>query len=94
MEELDPKDPTAALKRGKRIATHTSFFKAGICINKAIVCVVKTSALSTTVKTFEPIDQHVRGRNRPTFKKLLQGGNDTLKLFKASFPSQHYSLFF
>jgi len=46
-----------------------------------LVCVVKSSQLSSTFKTLEPIDQSVRGRAKPTFKKLLQGGNDTLKLF-------------
>jgi CNH domain len=85
LEVLDPMDPTAGQKRGKRIAAHTSFFKAGICMGRPIVCVVKTSALSTTVKTFEPIDQQIRGKSKPTFKKLLQGGNDTLKLFKVVF---------
>jgi hypothetical protein len=53
-----------------------------MCLNRTLVCVVKTSALSTTVKTFEPIDQTIRGKNKPTFRKLLQGGNDTLRLFK------------
>jgi hypothetical protein len=84
LDALNPMDPTAALKSGKRIASHTSFFKAGMCLNRTLVCVVKTSALSTTVKTFEPIDQNIRGKNKPTFRKLLQGGNDTLRLFKVS----------
>ncbi|KIM25430.1 hypothetical protein M408DRAFT_331185 [Serendipita vermifera MAFF 305830] len=93
LEALDPRDPTAGQKRGKRIATHTSFFKAGICMGRPIVCVVKTSALSTTVKTFEPIDQQIRGKSKPTFKKLLQGGNDTLKLFKEFYiPVESHSL--
>jgi len=30
----------------------------------------------------EPIDQDTRSRSKPTFRKLLQGGNDTLKLYK------------
>jgi RHO1 GDP-GTP exchange protein 1/2 len=49
-----------------------------------LVCVVKASALSTTIKTLEPIDQQRQERNKPTFKKRLQGGNDTLRVFKAS----------
>ncbi|KAJ7730635.1 hypothetical protein B0H14DRAFT_2998844 [Mycena olivaceomarginata] len=65
LDALDPMDPNAGLKRAKRIATHTSFFKAG------------------TFKALEPIEQTVRGRAKPTFKKLLQGGNDTLKPFRA-----------
>jgi hypothetical protein len=82
IESLDPHDPTAGLKRAKRISSHTTFFKAGYCLNKALVCVVKASPLSSTIKTLEPIDQNVRGRSKPTFKKLLQGGNDTLRVFR------------
>ena len=33
-------------------------------------------------ETLEPIDQNIRGRAKPTFRKLLQGGNDTLRVFK------------
>ena len=83
LDALDPMDPLAGLKRGKRIASHISFFKAGVCLGKTLVCVVKASPLSSTIKTLEPIDQNVRGRSKPTFKKLLQGGNDTLRVFKA-----------
>jgi len=43
---------------------------------------VKASQLSSTIKALEPIDHADRGRNKPTFKKLIQGGNDTLKLFR------------
>ncbi|PVF99839.1 hypothetical protein CPB86DRAFT_702391 [Serendipita vermifera] len=93
LSELNPMDPQAGLRRGERIAAHTSFFKTGVCINKTIVCVVKTSALSTTVKTFEPVDQNIRNKSKPTFRKLLQGGNDTLKLFKEFYiPVETYSL--
>ena len=82
LDALDPLDPLAGLKRAKRISSHTSFFKAGVCLGKVLVCVVKSSPLSSTIKTLEPIDQSVRGRSKPTFRKLLQGGNDTLKLFR------------
>ena len=84
LDALDPMDPMAGLKRAKRIASHISFFKAGICLGKTLVCVVKASALSSTIKALEPIDTTVRGARKPTFKKLLQGGNDTLKLFKVT----------
>ena len=76
-------DPLAGLKRiAKRIAAHTSFFKTGVCVGRTFVCVVKTKPLSSTIKMFEPIDQSVRGLNKPTFPKLLQGGNDTLRVYK------------
>ncbi|KAF9071584.1 CNH domain-containing protein [Rhodocollybia butyracea] len=82
LEALNPIDPLAGLKRAKRIASHTSFFKAGYCLGRMLVCVVKSSQLSSTFKTLEPIDQGTRGRAKPTFRKILQGGNDTLKLFR------------
>ena len=85
LEALDPRDPTAGLKRAKRISSHTSFFKAGICLGKSLVCVVKSSPLSSTITTLEPIDSQIRGKNKPTFKKLLQGGHDTLKVFKVCY---------
>lgn len=84
LDALDHMDPLAGLKRAKRIASHITFFKTGICLGKTLVCVVKASPLSSTIKTLEPIDQNIRGRNKPTFRKLLQGGNDTLRVFKVS----------
>ena len=74
----------AGLRRAKRISSHTSFFKAGFCLGRVLVCIVKSSQLSSTFKTLEPIDQNIRGRAKPTFRKLLQGGNDTLKMFRVS----------
>jgi RHO1 GDP-GTP exchange protein 1/2 len=82
LEALDPRDPMAGLKRAKRISSHISFFKAGYCLGKALVCVVKSSPLSSTIKVFEPIDQNVRRRRQPTFRSFLAGGNDTLKVFR------------
>jgi hypothetical protein len=94
LDALDPLDPMAGLKRAKRISSHTSFFKAGFCLGRVLVCIVKSSQLSSTFKTLEPIDQNVRGRAKPTFKKLLQGGNDTLKLFRVCllFDSSYLSI--
>ena len=82
LEALDPHDPMAGLKRAKRISSHTAFFKVGVCLGRVLVCIVKCSPLSSTIKTLEPIDQNIRGRSKPTFRKLLQGGNDTLKPFR------------
>ena len=80
---LDPNDPNAALKRGKRISSHTSFFKSGICLGKMLVAVVKSSTLSSTIKVLEPVDQTMRGKKpQASFMRRLHGGNDALKLFK------------
>ncbi|CAE7134469.1 unnamed protein product [Rhizoctonia solani] len=70
------------LERMKRIASHTSFFKAGYCLGRTLVCIAKASSMVTTIKVFEPIELSIREKSQPTFKKLLQGGNDTLKVFK------------
>ncbi|KAI0773286.1 CNH domain-containing protein [Trametes elegans] len=95
LDALDPMDPLGALKRAKRIASHISFFKAGVCVGKTLVCVVKSSPLSSTIKALEPIDQNIRGRSKPTFRKLLQGGNDTLRVYKEFYiPVQSSSIHF
>ncbi|TFY73666.1 hypothetical protein EWM64_g10346 [Hericium alpestre] len=95
LDALDPIDPMAGLKRAKRIASHSSFFKTGTCIGRTFVCVVKTSPLSSTIKILEPIDQNIRGRSKPTFRKLLQGGNDTLRPYKEFYiPVQSSSIHF
>ncbi|KAI0682496.1 CNH domain-containing protein [Cytidiella melzeri] len=95
LDALDPRDPQAGVKRAKRIASHISFFKAGICLGKTLVCVVKASVLSSTIKALEPIDTQTRGKNKPTFKKILQGGNDTLRPVKEFYiPVQSSSIHF
>jgi RHO1 GDP-GTP exchange protein 1/2 len=92
LDALDARDPNAGLRRAKQISSHTSFFKAGYCLGRMLVCIVKSSQLSSTFKTLEPIDQNVRGRSKPTFKKLLQGGNDTLKPFRVRLNNQELQL--
>lgn len=82
LDALNQNDPMAGLKKAKRISSHTSFFKAGYCLDRVLVCIVKSSQMSSTFKTLEPIDTNTRGRAKPTFKKLLQGGNDTLNVFR------------
>lgn len=95
LDALDPSDPMGSLKRGRRISSHTSFFKAGICLGRTLVCVVKSSSLSSTIKTLEPIEQNVRGKKQPTFRKLLQGGQETLRVFKEFYiPTESSSIHF
>ncbi|EPQ31465.1 uncharacterized protein PFL1_00800 [Pseudozyma flocculosa PF-1] len=95
LDALDPSDPMGSLKRGRRISSHTSFFRAGICLNRTLVCVVKSSSLSSTIKTLEPIEQNVRGKKQPTFRKLLQGGQESLRVFKEFYiPTESSSIHF
>ena len=95
LDALEATDPLAGLKRAKRITAHTSFFKSGICAGRTFVCVMKTSPLSSTIKIFELIDQNIRGRNKPTSRKILQGSNDTLRIYKEFYiPVQSSSIHF
>ena len=96
LDALDPSDPVGSLKRGRRISSHTSFFKAGQCLGRTLVCVVKSSSLSSTIKTLEPIEQNLRvGKKQQTFRKLLQGGQDSLRVFKEFYiPTESSSIHF
>lgn len=82
LEGLDPNDTTLANKRPKKIMGHTNFFKAGVCLGRVLVCCVKSSSLSSTVKVLEPRETLSRGREGRAFRGLLRGGQDALKPFK------------
>jgi len=87
MEALDSNDNQAPLtKRPKKIQGHANFFKSGICLGSHLVCSVKTSALSTTIKVFEPMDTLSKGKKKPAISKMFQSGQDALKPYKVSFP--------
>jgi hypothetical protein len=79
-------------RRPKKIQGHSNFFKAGIGLGRHLVCSVKTSAMSTTIKVYEPVENLVKGKKKP-LSKMFQGGQDALKLFKVPcFPLFSHSL--
>lgn len=83
LDNLHPNDADGAAKRARKISTNASFFKTGVCLNRTLVCIVKSGTVSSTIKTLEPIDQHGRGtKKQPTIRKLLQGGNELLRVYK------------
>ena len=85
MEALDGGErPNSLAPRPKKIQGHANFFKAGIGLGRHLVCSVKTSALSTTIKVYEPMDNLSKGKKKPALSKMFQGGQDTLKPFKVS----------
>ena len=95
LDALDPADPVNTLKRGRRVSSHTSFFKVGVCLGRTLVCIVKSGPLSSTIKTLEPIEQTARTKKQPTFRKLLQGGQDMLRVFKEFYiPTESSSIYF
>lgn len=94
LDLLDGVDPAASLRLGRRIASHTSFFRAGMCLGRTLVCVVKSGAASSTIKTLEPIDVSARMKKTP-FIKAPPGAQDTLRVFKEFYiPTESSSIHF
>ncbi len=78
--EMNNQNPLAT--RPKKIQGHANFFKAGIGLGRHLVCSVKTSTLSTTIKVFEPMDNLNKGNKKAGLGKMFQSGQDALKPFK------------
>ncbi|EKM51935.1 uncharacterized protein PHACADRAFT_187325 [Phanerochaete carnosa HHB-10118-sp] len=72
LDVLDLKDPIAALERVKRVASQVSFFKAGTCLGRTMLCTVESSLLSSTIKIFEPVSD--KTTEFAKFRRRLQGG--------------------
>ncbi|KAI1434140.1 CNH domain-containing protein [Xylaria sp. CBS 124048] len=91
---LDPNEPTLA-KRPKKIQSNCNFFKTGICLGRHLVCCVKSSALSTTIKVYEPNDSMSKGKKQKGFGKMFNAGQDELKAFKEFYiPTESSSVHF
>ncbi|KAJ4298645.1 RHO1 GDP-GTP exchange protein 2 [Collariella sp. IMI 366227] len=91
---LDPNEPISS-KRGKKIQSHCNFFKSGICLGRHLVCCVKSSALSTTIKVFEPNDAMSRTKKQKGLSKMFNAGQDELKPFKEFYiPAESSSVHF
>ncbi|KAK3336141.1 CNH domain-containing protein [Cercophora scortea] len=91
---LDPNEPMSS-KRGKKIQSHCNFFKTGICLGRHLVCCVKSSALSTTIKVYEPNDAMSRTKKRGGLSGMFNAGQDELKPFKEFYiPTESSSVHF
>ncbi|KAG6029622.1 hypothetical protein E4U41_000307 [Claviceps citrina] len=91
---LNPDEP-ATNKKPKKIQGHCSFFKTGICLGRHLVCCVKSSALSTTIKVFEPNDAMTKGKKQKGLGKFIAVGQDELKPFKEFYiPTESTSVHF
>ena len=54
-------------------------------MGRTLVCIVKSSSLSSTIKVMEPIEKDVRhSKKAPTLRKLIGGGKEVLRVFKVS----------
>ncbi|KAL2426672.1 Rho1 guanine nucleotide exchange factor 1 [Exophiala dermatitidis] len=94
-EALDANNQNPLATRPRKIQGHANFFKAGIGLGRHLVCSVKTSALSTTIKVYEPMDDLTKGKKKPTISKMFASGQDALNPFKefyipAESTSVHY----
>ncbi|KAI5925818.1 CNH domain-containing protein [Camillea tinctor] len=91
---LDPNEQ-ALSKRPKKIQSNCNFFKTGICLGRHLVCCVKSSALSTTIKVYEPNDSMSKGKKQKGFGKMFNAGQDELKAFKEFYiPTESTSVHF
>jgi hypothetical protein len=87
LEALDVSEGQNSMaKRPKKIQGHANFFKCGIGLGRHLVCSVKTSAMSTTIKVYEPMDNLAKGKKKSAVSKMFQSGQDTLKPFKVCAP--------
>lgn len=94
MSALNP-DEQGLAKRPKKIQSHCSFFKTGICLGRHLVCCVKSSALSTTIKAFEPNDAMTKAKKQKGLGKFMSGGQDELRPFKEFYiPTESSSVHF
>lgn len=91
---LDPNEPALSRKH-KKIQNHCSYFKAGICLGRHLVCCVKPTTLSTTIKVYEPTDAMSKGKKQKGFGKMFNAGQDELKPFKEFYiPTESTSVHF
>jgi hypothetical protein len=70
--------------KGKKISASISFVKAGMCMERILVCAVKSTTLSSTVKVYEPVDQTVTKKSGG-FAKIfnkVSGSKETMRVFK------------
>ena len=93
-EALDGDEAQAAAKRPRKIC-HANFFKSGVCMGQQLVASVKTSALSTTIKVFEPKENMANKAKKSGFAKMLAQGQDQLKPYKEFYiPTESSSIHF
>lgn len=92
LEALSTNDP--AMRRGKKISANVPFFHVGSCLNRLLICVVRSNALSaTTIRTLEPSSVADSKKNKSAFSRLVRGNADSLKVYKDLYlPSEASSI--
>ncbi|RKO98905.1 hypothetical protein CXG81DRAFT_15300 [Caulochytrium protostelioides] len=94
LEMLNPKHLAQEL-RGRKVASHVSFFKVGTCGDRQLLCIVKSTALSSTVKVLEPGTAPASKRKNGMLGGFFRGSPDTMRVFKEFYiPAESSSLHF
>jgi hypothetical protein len=76
-------NPQVIKKVMKKLSGHVSFFAVGECLQKTLICVVKSTNLSSTIKVFEPISTAKKGGGNQLGKTItLFNDKDKIKVFK------------
>ncbi|OQN95936.1 hypothetical protein B0A48_17774 [Cryoendolithus antarcticus] len=95
LDALDTEESASApSKRGRRIC-HANYINAGTCNGQTLVCCVKSSSLSSTVKVYEPMDSMTKGKKKSGLMRALASGQDVLKPHKEFYiPMESNSIHF
>ncbi|KAJ1657937.1 RHO1 GDP-GTP exchange protein 2 [Dispira simplex] len=91
---LEALNPTLAVNaKGRKVHSHVTFFKAGLCLNRVLVCSVRSGPISTSIKSDEPVAPNQIPRNKSLGRLFPRGGHEILRPFRELYiPSETYSL--
>ena len=81
MEALEAEETTLAPKRGRKISPST-FFKIGVIDGQHLVCCVKTTSLSATIKVYKPMESMTNTKSRRGLARMMAGGQEVLRPHK------------
>jgi hypothetical protein len=85
---------TSEKLRPKKIGSTVTFFRQGVCNNMTLVCTVKSTALTATVKVMEPVGLGISNLNGK-IGKMFKTSNESLRLKKEFYiPSESKSIHF
>lgn len=82
------------VRRAKKIATSVSFFKHGICAERSLICAVKSTSLTATIKVLEPVGLGVTNL-RGKLGRLFKAPNEPFRVYKEFYiPTEAKSIHF
>jgi hypothetical protein len=79
--DIPEKDTSMGTWKGKKIGMNVSFFKVGVCAERTLICCVKSSSLSATIKLLEPVGLGAN-KLKGKFGRLFKSSNDSLRVYK------------